>query len=256
MSFNEKRTALITGGSAGLPRGIAIALARGGYDLAFTYRPDGTPPDATLQALQSEGCAAAAYAVDFLQDERRVADSLRAICAKHPIDILVHGVGPMTIKRFERADMSDYHEMVDGNLRSAVQSAAAVLPAMRERRFGRLVFFALNGSAVTQAVRGLALHAAAKAGVVAFARSLALEEGRHGVTVNIVEPGDIRAKERLRMQARALPASNPVGRPGTWEDVADAVLFLVRDDADFLNGVVLNVAGGLAEPYERNAERS
>jgi len=246
----------VTGGAAGLPRGIALGLARDGYDVVYTYRPGGTGPDATLQALKTEGFVLSAYPVDFLNSQEHVADVLERIAAQHAIDVLVHGVGPMTIKRFELATMNDYREMIDGNLRRAVQASSAVLPGMRRRHFGRLVFFALNGSSVTQAVRGLALHAAAKAGLVAFARSLALEEGRNGITVNIVEPGDIREKERTRAQARVLSANNPVGRPGTWEDVADAVRFLVRDDADFLSGVVLNVAGGLAQAYERNAERS
>lgn len=244
----------MTGGAAGLARGIALALARDGYETAFTYRPEGTPPQATLALLRAHGLAAKTFPVDFAGDEADVAEALRSAVDAVAPDILVHAVGPMTIRRFERSTMEDYREMVDGNLRSSVQAAAAVLPGMRERRFGRLIFFGLNGSQHVQPVRGLSLHAAAKAGVVAFARSLALEEGRYGVTVNVIEPGDIREKDRSREQARALTAANPVGRPGTWEDVADAVRFFARDDADFLSGAVLNVNGGLAEAYERNAD--
>jgi 3-oxoacyl-[acyl-carrier protein] reductase len=254
LSSNAKRSALITGGAAGLARGITFALARDGYETAFTYRPHGTPPDATLALLKAGGLSAQAFPVDFAGEELSVAAALQtAVDAIEP-DILVHAVGPMTIRRFERTTMEDYREMVDGNLRSSVQAAAAVLPGMRERRFGRLIFFGLNGSQHVQPVRGLSLHAAAKAGVVAFARSLALEEGRYGITVNVIEPGDIREKDRSREQARALKATNPVGRPGTWEDVSDAARFFARDDADFLNGAVLNVNGGLADAYERNAD--
>ncbi|MBC5815686.1 MAG: SDR family oxidoreductase [Candidatus Eremiobacteraeota bacterium] len=252
---SAKRTALITGAAAGLARGIALALARAGYEIAFTYRPGGTAPEATLGLLSAEGFTARAFPVDFLAMQDAVGTALHEIALNAPVDVLVHAVGPMTIGRFERSTMNDYHEMVDGNLRSAVQAAAAVLPGMRERRFGRLVFFGLGGSAYTQPARGLALHAAAKAGVLTFARSLALEEGQYGVTVNVVAPGDIREKYRSRAEARTLTASNPVGRPGTWEDVADAVLFLIRDDSDFLSGTVLNVGGGLADVYERNAKR-
>lgn len=246
---------MITGAAAGLARGIALALARSGYQILFTYRPGGTPPQTTSDLLRREGYASQAFGVDFGANDDRVAASLDAIAANVSIDVLVHAVGPMTIARFERSTMNDYHEMVDGNLRSGVQAAAAVLPGMRERRFGRLIFFGLGGSAFTQPARGLSLHAAAKAGLVAFARSLALEEGRYGVTVNVIEPGDIREKSRSRAEARTVTAANPVGRPGSWEDVADAVQFLVRDESDFLNGVVLNVGGGLAEVYEQNAKR-
>lgn len=251
----RKRTALVTGAAAGLARGITLALANAEYEVAFTFRPGGTAPSVTLDLLAAHGYAAQSFPLDFLAEERAVAAELEQVVRTIRPDVLVHGVGPMTVKRFERSTMEDYHEMVDGNLRSAVQVAAAVLPGMRERTFGRLVFFGLNGSQYTQPARGLTLHAAAKAAVVTFARSLALEEGRNGITVNVVGPGDIREKDRSRTDVKSLAANNPVGRPGTWEDVADAVLFLVRDDADFLSGVVLNVSGGLAEVYERNAER-
>ena len=244
----------MTGAAAGLARGISLALAREGYDIVFTYRGGGRPPAQTRELLAAEGFASHAYPVEFLKPAVDVAQELGEVASAHAIDILVHAVGPMTVRGFERSTIDDYHAMMDGNFRSAVQTAMALLPGMRERRFGRLVFFGLNGSQFTQPARGLTLHAAAKAALVTFARSLALEEGRHGITVNVVEPGDIRDKERTRAQARDAKATNPVGRPGTWEDVADAVRFLVREDSDFLNGVVLNVAGGLAEVYERNAD--
>ncbi len=252
--FLRKRTVLITGAAAGLMRGVALAFARAHYGVALTYRPGGTAPDATVAQLRSEGFDARAFAVDFLRPAQDVAEALALITGQLDVDVLVHGVGPMSIARFEKSSIADYDAMLDGNLRSAVQAAAAVLPGMRSRGFGRLIFFALNGSQWTQPARGLALHAAAKAGVVAFARSLALEEGKYHITVNVVAPGDIRDKERSRDAARVQYAANPVGRPGTWEDVADAVLFAARDDADFVNGAVLNVSGGLSEPYERNAD--
>lgn len=247
---------LLTGAAAGLAQGIGVALARDGHDVVFTYRPGGTSPDRTLELIHETGRGAAvAYPIDFLADEALVAEALDAVVAQEgPIEALVHAVGPMTIARFERSTLADYHAMIDGNLRSAVQTAAAVLPGMRERRFGRLIFFGINGSQTTQPARGLSLHVAAKAGVVAFARTLALEEGRYGITVNVIEPGDIRQKTLPRRAAREAQAANPVGRPGTWEDIADAVRFLTAPESDFINGAVLSVTGGLIEAYERNAK--
>lgn len=249
-----KRSLLVTGGAAGLARGIVRALAARGYAAAFTYRPGGTPPDETLAAVRADGFDARAFPVDFSAGAGEVRDALGAAVSAIAPDVLVHAVGPMIIKKFSSSTVDDYEEMIGGNLRSSVQAAAAVLPGMRDRGFGRLIYFGLNGSHDASGVSGLSLHAAAKAGVVAFARSLALEEARSGITVNVIEPGDIRDKERPRAAARGVKAANPVGRPGTWEDVADAVAFLVRDDADFLNGVVLNVNGGLVRAYERNAD--
>ncbi len=156
----------------------------------------------------------------------------------------------MTIERFERSSMATYRAMLESNLTSAVEGAFAVLPGMREQGFGRLVFFAMNGSHVTQPARGLAFYGAAKAGVAAFARTLALEEARRGITVNVVEPGDIRDKETDRAGARLLSAKNPTGHAGSWQDVAGAVRFLISDAAGFINGMTIGVNGGLVEPHE------
>lgn len=244
---------LVTGAAAGLAQGIAVALARSGNDVDITYRPGGTSPDATVEMMRAAGVRlVSAHPVEFLGPYATVASALRAAVGNAP-QALVHAVGPMTVRRFERSTMAMYEEMIDGNLRSAVLCAHAVLPAMRAARFGRLIFFALNGSHATIPARGLALHGAAKAGLVAFARTLALEEARYGVTVNVLEPGDIADKTLVRSAARAKTAANPRGRPGTWEDVADAVQFLLREESDFINGAVVPITGGLIEAHERNA---
>jgi len=95
--------------------------------------------------------------------------------------------------------------MFDGNVRSAVQAARAVLPAMREARFGRIVLFGMNGSSETRPHRGFTLHQAAKSAVTAFARGLAVEEARHGITINVIEPGDIREKSLTRAARSSAP---------------------------------------------------
>jgi len=243
---------LITGAAAGLAQRIAVRLSQDGHDIVFTFRPGGTPPDRTLEFLRAAGGDPRAHAVEFLGEGEAVAAAMQAALGA-PVDALVHGVGPMVIRRFERSSPQVYNEMIDGNLRSAVIAARAVLPGMRERGFGRLVFFGINGSSVTRPVRGLSLHAAAKAGLVAFARTLALEEAKLGITVNVIEPGDIRQKTLTREEALAMPAANPRGRPGTADDVAAAVRFFLQPENDFINGAVLSVTGGLIEPYERSA---
>ncbi len=244
------RVALVTGAASGLARGVALALARDGHRVAFTYRPTGTAPDATLALVRPYDPGALAVPADFTEPDA-AAEVVRAAEAERGlIDIVVHAVGPIVVKRFERCTPDDARAMIDENLRSAIALAFAVLPGMRERRFGRLVFFGMNGSHVTQPARGMALYGAAKAGVVTFARALALEEARYGISVNVIEPGDIRDKDADRAAARAIPAKNPTGHAGSWEDVAEAVRFAVADDNGFLNGMVLGVNGGLTEPHE------
>jgi 3-oxoacyl-[acyl-carrier protein] reductase len=218
--------------------------------VAFTYRPGGTPPDETCTAIAEHDPDVLAVANDlgsFAAAEELVA----AVEAQRgPLDVVVHAVGPIVVRSFATSSAADYRAMIDGNLGSAVALAAAVLPGMRARGFGRLVFFGMNGAHATQPARLMSLYGAAKAAVVTFARTLALEEARNGITVNVIEPGDIRNKTATREQARLIAAGNPTGHAGSWEDIADAVRFAIGDEAGFLNGMVLGVNGGLVDPHE------
>lgn len=250
------RRALVTGAAGGLAAGIASVLARDEFErIAITYR--NTPPDSTLAAIRSAGAEAAAVRVDFSAGEPEIEAALASIAREHgPFDTLVHAVGPIVVKRFSNLSTSDYRNTFDGNVRSAVLAAAAVLPAMREAHFGRIVYFGSLGASETRPYRGFSFYQAAKSALVAFARCLAVEEARHGITVNVVVPGDIRQKSLDRESAREVEAPNPLGRAGSYEDVADAVRFFVAPERDFVTGAILDVTGGLTEADERNERRS
>ncbi len=174
----------------------------------------------------------------------------RGVAEHGPFDTLVHAVGPLVVKRFANASLEDYETALDGNLRSAVLAARATLPAMREARFGRVIFFGMLGSGQTRPFRGFSLYQSAKSALVAFARCLAIEEAPHGITVNVVSPGDIREKTLDRPQALERAARNPRGRPGSYEDVADVVRFLIAPQRDFITGQVIEVTGGLQTAAE------
>jgi 3-oxoacyl-[acyl-carrier protein] reductase len=249
-SKTTSRAVLITGAARGLARGIAADLAGDGYRIAFTFRPGGTPPDETIAAIRARGGDPVAIPADHSLEGETGAAAVRAREALGPIDVLVHAVGPIVVRRFERSTMDDYRAMLDGNLRSAVEAAFALLPEMRERGFGRLVFFGMNGSHATLPAKGMSLYGAAKAAVVNFARTLSVEEAQHGITVNMIEPGDIRDKTLDRAAARHVAANNPTSHAGSWQDIAYAVRFLVSDEASFINGVTLGVNGGLVGPHE------
>ena len=244
------RVALVTGGAGGLAQGICLALARAGYRIAFTYRPGGTPPPASLDLIRPFDPEVLAIGEDLASPAGAVRAVDEAERRRGPVDILVHTVGPIVVKSFEHSEFDDYTRMIEGNVASSVALAFAALPGMRKRGFGRLVFFGMNGSHVTQPARLMALYGAAKSAVVTFARTLALEEAKYGITVNVIEPGDIRDKVADRRTARERIANNPTGRPGSWEDIAAAVRFAIADDAFYLNGMVLSVNGGLVEPHE------
>jgi len=240
----------VTGAAGGLAAGIAPALARDGFErITITYRA--TPPGATLAAIEAAGVEAAAIRVEFLDEAGDVEAALaRGITAYGPFDTLVHAVGPLVVKRFANASLEDYRTALDGNLRSAVLAARAMLPAMREARFGRVIFFGMLGSSQTRPFRGFSLYQSAKSGLVAFARCLAVEEAPHGITVNVVSPGDIREKTLDRAQALERAARNPRGRAGSYEDVADVVRFLIAPQRDFITGQVIEVTGGLQTAAE------
>jgi len=244
------RVALVLGGSSGLGRGVTLSVASAGYRTAFTYREGGTGPTETLAALRERGADALALQADFAHAGagREAVEQTEKVFGR--LDALVYAVGPMIIRRFERFTREDYATMLEANFGGAVDCAHAALPGMRTRGFGRLVFFGMNGSHATLPSRGLSLYAAAKAAVVAFARTLALEEARYGITVNTVEPGDFRDKNAHREAARAIPGKNPTGHAGSWEDVGHAVRFLIADDSGFINGATLGVNGGLVAAHE------
>lgn len=246
----SSRVALVTGAASGLGAGIAFSLAAAGYRIAFTYRPGGTPPDETRTAVAEYDPDVVAIANDLGSFAAAEALVAAVEAARGPLDIVVHAVGPIVVRAFAKSTPDDYRAMIDGNVGTAVALAAAALPGMRARGFGRLVFFGMNGSHVTQPARLMSLYGAAKAGVVAFARTLALEEAQHGISVNVIEPGDIRDKKATRRASLAIAAENPTRHAGSWEDVAHAVLFAVGDDAGFLNGLVIGVNGGLVNPHE------
>lgn len=219
--------------------------------MAFTYRPDGTQPEQTLAVLAAAGAAGFPIAADHAVRGATQAAVDAAQDRFGRLDAFVHAAGPIVVRRFAACTYADYEAMIAANLGSAVEGAFAALPGMRARAFGRLVFFGMNGSHATLPATGMTLYGAAKAAVVTFTRALALEEARHGITVNAIEPGDIRDKHLDRAAARGVPAANPTGHAGSWQDVAAAVRFFLSDEAGFINGQAIGVNGGLVEPHER-----
>lgn len=244
-SHGPQRCALVTGSATGLMRGVCASLAQRGYAIAANYRPARGNAEETVRAVQSVGGSIQAFPAD-VSDPDQAAQLVAEANAKFGrVDVLIAGAGPMIVKDTFDMTRAEYREMIEGNLGSVFYCAKAALPLMREQRFGRIIAFGMIGSEVTMGSRHLAAYAAAKAGVIAFVRSLALEEGPHGITCNAINIGDIRDKDAARsavLQRRDY--RNPTMRPGSWEDVGDAVAYLASDEASFITGAVLDVTGG------------
>jgi 3-oxoacyl-[acyl-carrier protein] reductase len=244
-TVNTPRVALVTGSASGLMRGVCVSLARRGYAIVANYRAPRADAEETVRAVRAAGGRVQAFAADVSYPEQAASLVAATHAAFGSVDVLVCGAGPMIVKDVDNTTLDEYRAMIDGNMGSVFYCAKAALPLMRARRFGRIVTFGMTGAEVTMGWRHLAAYAAAKSAVVAFTRSLALEEGPHGITCNVVNVGDIRDKDADRAAVlERRDYRNPLMRPGSWQDVGDAVAYLASDEASFVTGSVLSVTGG------------
>lgn len=239
------RTALVTGGAAGIGRAVAVALARAGADVVVTHRSH--DPAGVVAEIRALGRTAEAHALDATDPAavRTVVDRVSSVFDGR-IDVLVNNAGGL-IGRVPVAQMSIEHwrAVIDLNLTSAFVVTQAVLPVMPYG--GRIVTI---GSVAGQdgGGPGAVAYAAAKAGVDGLTRALAKDLGRRGITVNAVAPGFIgdtafHEQHTAPEAQRAAVAATLVGRAGTPADVAAAVLYLASDPG-FVTGAVLDLNGG------------
>jgi 3-oxoacyl-[acyl-carrier protein] reductase len=239
------RVALVTGGTRGIGKGIAIGLAREGARVAIAYRENKGAAQNALRELQMAGAECFAVEAD-VTDPAKVTfllDSVLERCGR--LDILVNNVGDFRWRTVAETTIEEWREILDSNLMSVFYASRAVLPAMRRQRWGRIINLGAVGAERAFGQATISAFAAAKAAVVALSRSLALEEAKNGITVNVVNPSNIDEKELTLSEARRIrDARFPIGRPPTAEDVAAAVLFFVSEEADYVTGQVLNVSGG------------
>jgi 3-oxoacyl-[acyl-carrier protein] reductase len=244
MSSLNGRVAFVTGASRGIGRAIARMLAAHGADVVAAARGDHA--QATADEIRAAGGRAEAAAID-VTDTASVEAAVAATLARTGrIDILVNNAGIARDQLLLRMKRPDWDAVLATNLTSAFTCVQAVLKSMVKQRHGRIVNVS---SVVGQAGNaGQANYAASKAGLIGFTKSLALEIASRGITVNAVAPGLIDTDMTRAISAGAhdeWAARIPLGRLGTPDDVAAAVLFLVSDEASYITGHVLAVNGGM-----------
>jgi 3-oxoacyl-[acyl-carrier protein] reductase len=247
--IHERRVAIVTGTSLG--RAAAIGLAQDGFDVVQTFRTDEAPATRCADAIHAAGGAALTMKADIDDEGDRQAIVSTTVEKFGRVDALISAVGEF---ERERLLFSDYtaqrvQGLVANNLTSPMLLDLLVLPWMRRARWGRIVHFGFGRVAEGPGWPHRAVYAAAKTGLMAFTKSLAGEEIQHGITVNMVCPGEIRGS-RKDMRVRDVEGQedpeNPGVRPGTGEDVAHVVRVLCRPESDYLTGAVIDVTGGLA----------
>jgi NAD(P)-dependent dehydrogenase (short-subunit alcohol dehydrogenase family) len=249
------RKAVVTGGSQGLGRGFALALARQGADVAVVYlgRADeeAASAESTSDAIESAGRSAVLVESDVTRSEDVERARSEIDAALGGVDILVNNVGGFPTRPARLVEMSedDWDRSIDLNLRSTFLCCRAFAPLLARRGRGRIVNISASLSAFT-GVPACAHYGAAKAGVVAMTKALARELAPAGVTVNAVAPGHIDTPMNRRgielgwWSDEEELAGIALGRAGTVDDVAAAVAFFASDEAGWITGQTLNVNGG------------
>jgi len=239
------RVALVTGSATGLGRWIVVKLAASGADVAINYRKSKLAAGSLVKEASRRGVRARAYRADVsdpAQAERLVASVVRDLGR---LDILVNNAGDWIYKPTMETSNREFDAVIKGNLHSMFYCTKAALPHLRRGGSGRIVNLGVVGAQSAQGIGSMGAFMAAKAGVVAFTRSVALEEARFGITANVVCPGIIQDKTMSIKEAKKVKdAKVPMGRPPTGEDIANAVLHFASDEASFVTGNVLLVTGG------------
>ena len=235
----------MTGGSRGIGKGVAAALAGEGARLAIAYRSNKAAAQNTLRQMQAQGADCFAVETD-VTEPARVNSLVDTVVERYGrLDILVNNVGEFRWRLLAESTLEEWQEILASNLLSVLYVSRAALPAMRRQRWGRIINLGAVGAERAFGQAKISAYAAAKAAVVAFSRSLAIEEAKNGITVNVVNPSNIDEKELTLAEARRMrDARFPIGRPPTAEDVAAAVRFFASEEAEYVTGQVLNVSGG------------
>ena len=246
MKLLENKTAIITGASRGIGKGIAQLFAEHGASVAFTYSSSADAALALENELKDKGYKAVAYqsnAADFDQAQELIKQVIEDFGT---IDIVVNNAGITKDNLLMRMSEGDFDKVIEVNLKSIFNMVKAVQRTMLKQRSGSII----NMSSIVgvKGNPGQANYAASKAGIIGFSKSVALELGSRNIRCNVVAPGFIETEMTAALDEKALETwrSNiPLKRGGTPEDIANACLFLASPMSAYVTGQVLQVDGGM-----------
>ncbi|MBV8165832.1 MAG: SDR family oxidoreductase [Alphaproteobacteria bacterium] len=241
MASLTDRVAVVTGGSRGIGRAVALALAQEGAAVAVNYLERATDAQTVVAAIRGGGGRAMAAPADVSQAE--AVSSMMAAVARElgPIDILINNAGIGLIRSVDDLTEDDFDRTIAVNLKSAFLYTQAVVPGMRARRWGRIVNIS---SGAARGAGGIGPHYnASKAGLEGLTRGYAARLVKDGITVNAVAPSLIET-DMVRSGLASSPARIPLGRFGTAEECAQAVLMAIGNA--YMTGQTIALSGGMS----------
>ena len=246
MKLLNGKTAIITGGSRGIGKGIAEVFAAQGANVAFTYSSSVASAQELEKHLETLGVKAKGYqsnAANFDEAQKLVDDVLADFGS---VDILINNAGITKDNLLMRMSEADFDKVIDVNLKSVFNMTKAIQKTFLKQRSGSII----NMSSVVgvKGNAGQANYAASKAGVIGFTKSVALELGSRNIRCNAIAPGFIETEMTANLNEDTVAGwrqSIPLKRGGTTEDVANACLFFASDMSAYVTGQVMNVDGGM-----------
>jgi 3-oxoacyl-[acyl-carrier protein] reductase len=241
-----KRTILVTGGSRGIGRGICLAFARSGNHIYFNYSSAGEAAAQTEKLVTEAGGTATGIQVNVASEKEVIGFVARALDETGRVDVLVNNAGITRDGLIVRMKEADWEAVLNVNLKGAFLCTKAVTKPMMKQRYGRII----NVSSVVgvSGNPGQANYVASKAGIIGLTKGVARELASRGITANVVAPGYIETDMTADLPDKAKDAmvsQIPLGRAGTPEDIAAAVVFLASDQAAYITGQVLHISGGM-----------
>lgn len=234
----EDKIALVTGSSRGMGRVIALKLADAVGGVAVHYLSQRQTALQVVKSIKRKGKPTAAFRADLSSEKSAALLIQRVQKMFGRLDILVNNFGPILVKPWEKVTTHEWELVYRRNLLSALFCMKAALPGMRMRKWGRIVNLGYSRVEQLTAFLTITPYAIAKTGLLLLTRTAAHTEASKGITVNMVSPG--------LMEGGVLPKADkvPAGRLGKYDDISSAVLFLVSEDAAYVTGTNLIVAGG------------
>jgi len=240
----SKRVALITGGARGIGKEIGLALAREEWNVAICYRTSENDANETVGQIQEIGSKAYVEQCD-VSDSNAAVELVKNVEKEFGrIDALINCAGPYHRVNILKESPEGWNNMFDNNLHPVFYLTQAVAEGMMEREWGRIINFSMANADKMIAQTEVTAHYIAKAGVLMLTRAFARQLASSGITVNAISPGFVNSGSAPEDELQTMVKRIPAGYIGSTKDVVDAALYLISEEASYVNGSNIHLSGG------------